>query len=170
MSQTGPSWPELPTLVIVTCAPTCLYISALYFDSQALSLTWFSISTFLKAPLVPPLSLIYYISHSELSLAILETSTPSSTRHQFTLSTSRTIKARWSLNTCPWISHWGVAGQEGMVWLHLHAPIIGLPAPLCQWYYLGPGEQGLWWSLWSSPSNRQVPLPSKNGGKMLPNW
>jgi len=47
---------------------------------------------------VPPLFPLCYISHSESSLAILETSTPSSTCHQFTLSTSRTIKARCSLN------------------------------------------------------------------------
>jgi len=82
-------------------ARPCLYISALYFDSQALSLTWLSISMFLKASLVPPLLPTCYISHSESSLAILETSTSSSTCHQFTLSTSRTIRAHWSLNKQP---------------------------------------------------------------------
>jgi len=75
--QTDPSWPDVPTLVTMARARPCLYISALYFDSQALSLTWFSISMFLKASLVPSLSLISYISHSESSLVTLETSTPS---------------------------------------------------------------------------------------------
>ena len=48
---------------------------------------------FLKAPLVPPLSLISYISHSELSLATLETLYSFKYLPPVYLSASCTIKA-----------------------------------------------------------------------------
>jgi len=62
----------VPTLVIVAHAPACLYISAQYFNKSSPKLDLILIINILESSLVPPLSLISYISHSELSLATLE--------------------------------------------------------------------------------------------------
>ena len=92
------SWPDLPTLSFMACAQPCLYINDQYFDSQALSLTWFPINVLESSPVWPPL----YLSKRRVVF--------SSTRDfylseysplQVQLSTSRTIKACWALT--PWL-------------------------------------------------------------------
>jgi len=56
--QIAPPLPVVTLLVFLVCVQTCLYISTLYFDSQALSLTWFPIQLLSipsKVPLLPTL-------------------------------------------------------------------------------------------------------------------
>ena len=52
MTQILSSWPDLPTFSFMAYAQPCLYINDQYFNSQALSLTWFPIQCSWKLPSV----------------------------------------------------------------------------------------------------------------------
>ena len=104
------SWPVLPTFSFMACVRPCLYINDQYFDSQALSLTWFPIQRSWKLPSVTSslTSKLWVVSSSTrdaLLVCILAT--------QVQLSTSHTIKASWSLN------------RMGLPSCHIHQKALG---------------------------------------------